>query len=158
MRNGISITEAVSRFIATAHETAFRPQAQNAECAFTLGGKPVPEFALAAANGLMPVLVWHAESLHRYLTNTTLNPVVIPDPEALLGYSVNADDCSQSSSELLLYVMEAMQDIWDGSPADNVVPGARDINACAVAFREAMRTRATAVDEAAMQPGTEFSV
>lgn len=154
MKNGMTTTEAVNRFLTAAHQL-FGEKVGPEEAVFSADGKILPSFAVAAANGLMPAFIWHAESYHQYLTNTSMCPVFMEDRDALLGYTVSVDDCSQSLSELFLYVMEALQDVWEASPT---LPNElRDITGFLSRFREEMSRRQASLNAEAVKAGADMS-
>lgn len=96
--------------------------------AFVLDGVALADADLGDPSALLPLLVWHAESLYKYGINANgLGIVLRPDDQALLGRSIDADRMYRSVSELLCFVVEALEDARQHLPKCQSVKGAAEL-------------------------------
>jgi hypothetical protein len=85
------------------------------------------------------MIVWHAENLYRYGINSSGFGVNYrPDSEALLNRRVDLDRAHRSSSELLCFTLEALEDASNHLPASAAVPGAVELRSLVNQFAAAM--------------------
>lgn len=132
-----SNTEMVSRFTAA---WAARQRTQHApRGAFVLDDAPLSDDDIANPVALLPMVVWHAENLYRYGINAHGFGVTYrPDSEALLSRSVDLDRSHRSSSELLCFMLEALEDASNHLPSSAAVPGAVELRSLVNQFAAAM--------------------
>ena len=156
--NLMRATEIADLFVAAAHRLETERLGIETGSLFALQGAAVTEFALSNPQGLLPLLVWHASGMHKYINKQDLGAVIEKDEAGLIGYCVDLDGATKSNSELVCYLMEAICDIHEVTPSAGNNPKTKEISAFVVDFQSAMLAKERMREEALMSAGTEFSV
>lgn len=109
--------------------------------AFSLADVPLKASEVGDARGLLPLLAWHADAVYRYVMGgRSLGVRFFPDSKALLGYGVNLGASHQSSSELLCFILESLEDVHKNTPIANPTAqrGCVELNGFALQFKHEM--------------------
>lgn len=118
--------------------------------AFVLDGAPLADADMGDAVALLPLVVWHADSLYRYAINANgLGAVFRADSEALLTMSVDLDRAHRSSAEMLCFVIEALEDARAHLPRSEAVKGAVELRTLVNRFADAFGVKPEATPNAA---------
>lgn len=147
------LTRLVSAFVAA---TAQRfSNLYGVDYLFSLGGEPVYPSDLGNQDCLLPVVAWHANTLHKQGLNFPMGLLLLDNEEAMLGKRVDFDGTQISTSTVLLFMMEAVFDMRDNLTLCNTVPNAISLDGIVSSFHRAMRDRKHAAQAAvaAAQPG-----
>ena len=141
-------TTLVSQFIETWAERARRKGASKG--VFVLDGAKVSDAELASPTALLPLFAWHADNLYRYgMRASGLGIEFSGDDEALLQRTVNMDKTDRGISEVLCFVLEAVEDARQHLPRSASVPGAVELRGLVNQFAAQMGITAA--------PGVEAS-
>ncbi len=104
---------------------------------FVLDGARVSDAEVGGPDGLMPLIVWHADNLYRYaMGGQGLGVGFTEDAEALLGRTVDGRRLERSTAELLCFVIEAAEDARQHLPKSESVPGAVELRGLVNQFAE----------------------
>lgn len=109
--------------------------------AFSLAEVPLKSSEVGDTRGLLPLLAWHADAVYRYaMGGRSLGVRFFPDAKALLGYGVNLGASQQSTSELLCFILESLEDVHKNMPSANAAAqrGCVELNAVALQFKSEM--------------------
>jgi hypothetical protein len=150
----VSATELISGFVEAWASRARRKGASKG--VFVLDGAKVTEAEVGSATGLLPLFVWHADNLYRYgMGGKGLGVEFKADEEALLQRVVDLSRLNRSTSELLCFMVEAVEDARQHLPQSASVPGAVElrglVNQFAAQLGVAAEPAATAAAGAKLQ-------
>jgi len=96
--------------------------------AFSISGEAVPNASVGSEHGLMPLICWHADSIYRFaMGGRSLGIKFRTAPKALTGFAVDLRHVEKPLSEVLCFVVEAIEDIYKNSPANALAKGAVDV-------------------------------
>lgn len=127
-------TALVAQFVTTWSERE-RSRAGAKAGPFVLDGAKVTDNELASPVGLLPLFVWHADSLYKYgVRPAGLGVEFGNDDDALLKRSVSVDRAERSVAEILCFVLEAMQDARQHLPQSVAAPGAVELRGLVTQF------------------------
>jgi hypothetical protein len=111
---------------------------------FTLDGTPLNASDIGDPTAALPLVLWHADTLYRYGINVNgIGCDIRPDPDALFTFSAYVDRTNRSISEILCFVVEALEDSYGNLPRCKKVPGAVDLRELATRFLDSMGVQAT---------------
>lgn len=119
-------TELVGAFVTA---WAARARAKGAsKGVFVLDGAKVSDEELGSSTGLLPVFVLHADNLYKFgIRQSGIGTAFPEDEDALLRRGVNLDRISRSATEILLFVLEAVEDARQHLPRSEAVLGAVEL-------------------------------
>jgi hypothetical protein len=138
-----SMTETVSRFLVSWGARARRKGSSKG--VFVLDGAKVSDAELGGPAALLPLFAWHADNLYRYsIRQRGFGMSFAADEDALLGRSVNLDRTDRSVSEMLSFVLEAVEDARSHLPQSAAVPGAVELRSLVNRFAAEMGVDSTA--------------
>jgi hypothetical protein len=121
---------------------------------FVLDEAPLSNADIAGSASLLPVFIWHAETLYKFgIKGTGFGAEFAPDAEALLGRSVSLDKVFRSNGEILSFLLEALEDARL-LPASTHVPGAVEIRSLVNMFAVAMGAAPVASPQVVNQSAT----
>lgn len=105
--------------------------------AFVLDGAALTDSDIGDPESLLPLFAWHADNLYKY----SINPIGLglgfrTNSEAMLGRSVNFERVNRSTSELLCFLLEALDDAWRHLPKHASVKGATELRSLVNQFTE----------------------
>jgi hypothetical protein len=134
----LSQTEMVSK-LAQAWSARVRRGKASPRGAFALDGAPLSDDDVCSPTALLPMFVWHAENLYGFaIKSSGFGATFRPEPDALLTRAVSLDRSARSASEVLLFVLEALEDARRNLPACNRTPGAVELRGLVNAFTAAI--------------------
>lgn len=135
-------TETVTRFLASWAQRARSAGVQ--KNVFVLDGARVSDADLGNPTALLPLLAWHANSLYSYgVRKSGLHIQFSEDADALLQRTVNLDKTDRGISEVLCFVLEAVEDARQHLPRSASVPGATELRGLVDQFAAAMSISAS---------------
>lgn len=95
---------------------------------FVLDGAKITDSEVGDASGLLPLFAWHADNMYRYaMGGQGLGIDYREDAESLLQRSVSLDRLGRSTSEMLCFFVEAVEDARQHLPQSASVPGAVEL-------------------------------
>lgn len=95
---------------------------------FVLDGAKVSDHEVGSPQGLLPLFAWHADNLYRYgMGGAGMGMRFEEDAESLLHRRVNMERLSRSTSEVLCFIVEAVEDARQHLPHCASVPGAVEL-------------------------------
>ena len=108
---------------------------------FAIDGESLKPDEIAKPKGLLPLILWHAEGMQRFALQSELGVGVVnvSNPAALLGVEARFDAQTRPLSEVLCYVLEAMEDMATNLPRANHNNTA-ELRSFVNTFAEAMAT------------------
>lgn len=134
----VSQTEVVSK-LAQAWAARARRVAGSPRGAFVLDGAPLSDDDVCSPTALLPMFVWHAQNLYGFAINSLgFGADFHPDGDALLSRAVSLDKSVRSASEVLLFVLEALEDARRNLPACSRTPGAVEVRGLVNEFTAAI--------------------
>ncbi len=109
------------------------------ECAFTVGGVQIPNYSIGSADGLMPLVLWHAESIYRFaMGGRSLGVAFKSNRKSLLGYEVDLRAVEKPVSEVMCFLVEAITDIQKNAPRASRYAGAAEVEDLIGRFKQDM--------------------
>lgn len=119
-------TELASQFV---QAWAARARAKGSEKGvFVLDGAKVTDGEVGSPQGLLPLFAWHADNLYRYgMGGAGMGVRYEEDSESLLQRRVSLERLSRSTSEVLCFIVEAVEDARMHLPQCAAVPGAVEL-------------------------------
>lgn len=95
---------------------------------FVLDGAEVSDITVGSPEGLLPLVMWHADAFYRYaIDKHGFGLVMTSADDALLHRSVHLGKVFRSNSEVLLFTVEALHDMHQHLPGCEQVPGAVEL-------------------------------
>lgn len=131
-----NLTPLVGRFLAATHDSYLKKE--NSETIFSVNGEPLISSDMQYSNGLLPVFCWHANKIHERAMGFSFGMGFKQDEQGVVGYDVELQFATESTSEILLYLVEAFSDCMLALPKCSVVPNAVDISLLISAFQADM--------------------
>lgn len=119
-------TELASQFV---QAWAARARAKGSvKAVFALDGAKVTDHEIGSPQGLLPLFAWHADNLYRYgMGGAGLGMRYVDDAESLLQRRVSMEKLGRSTSEVLCFLVEAVEDARMHLPHCAAVPGAVEL-------------------------------
>ncbi|ART57206.1 hypothetical protein CBP35_20030 (plasmid) [Acidovorax carolinensis] len=148
-----STTEIVEKVV-SAWSKKHRNQ-QSPRGPFSLDGKPLSDHDAAAQDLLLPVFIWQADATYRFaMSSAGMGAQFKDDSAALLGSRVSLDKVHRSTTEILCFVVEALEDARKNMARCNLVDGAVDLRALVNGFSEEMSLPRTLTQSGSNTPAT----
>lgn len=97
-----------SKFMIAAHDLVSRETGHST--LFTLGEEEVIALDIGSGNGLLPVFVWQADRIHYRVSNMHFGFKFCEDVKSLTGFRIDLDSGVEANSEVLLYLVEALDE------------------------------------------------
>lgn len=114
-------------------------RAEKVECAFTVGGVQIPNYSIGAKDGLMPLVLWHAENIYRFaMGGRSLGVAFKTKRTSLLGYEADLRSMRAPASEVMCFLVEAINDIQKNAPKASRYAGAAEVEGLIVRFKQEM--------------------
>lgn len=133
--------------------SAMSSRKSGAPTAFSISGEPVPNASVGSEHGLMPLICWHADSIYRFaMGGRSLGIAFRTAPKALTGFAVDLRHVEKPLSEVLCFIVEAIEDIHKNSPVNALAKGAVDVQDLVLRFKtelQAARDVSKATDPSA---------
>lgn len=119
-------TELASQFV---EAWASRARVKGAaKAVFVLDGAKVTDHEVGSPQGLLPLFAWHADNLYRYgMGGAGMGVRYAEDADSLLQRRVSMEKLSRSTSEVLCFLVEAVEDARMHLPHCASVPGAVEL-------------------------------
>lgn len=94
---------------------------------------------IGSPEALLPVFAWHADNLYRFsMRSAGLGVTYQDDSDAMLKRTVNLDRIDRAASEVLCFILEAVEDARINLPVSLNVIGAIEIRSLVSRFASEM--------------------
>lgn len=131
------MTKLVSGFIEAWSERSRKEQQGRA--IFAIDGVELNDADMSASDGAFPLVIWHAENLYRYgVKGGGFGASYRTDAEALLERSASLRKAFRANSEVLLFTLEALEDMRKHLPRSEAAPHASELRSLVNSFAVAM--------------------
>jgi hypothetical protein len=110
---------------------------------FALDNDAIADADLGDRSMLLPLVMWHADALYSYTMNPRgLGLSFVADPDAMLLNSIDVGRSNRSASEILLFTIEALNDLRLHLPKSTNVNGAVQLRPMVDTFVNALKMAA----------------
>lgn len=138
---GQNITVMTGVFLESAYNNLL--EKEDIDTLFSLNGNALIGSDLNGANSLLPVFAWYADKIHDVTSGFSMGIGFKEDKNAITGYKVNLDCGKESTSEILLYITDALFECRNACPPCEKNLHAVDIAIVVSAFKDDMKMLAS---------------
>lgn len=121
-----SLTDNVGKFVVS--WVGHTKRTEKSKQVFVLDGAKISDAEMGSPSAMLPLFLWHASNVYNFgVPKARLGVEFSVDEDALLKRSVSADRVGRATSEVLLFVLEALEDAHKHLPRNEAANGAVEL-------------------------------